>query len=290
MTRASRKPAFVLIMVLAVLAVTGTFLAMASRRSCRKATEAGMATRELQVRWGSLSCRSSVLPDAEAILRSAAQPGTAAPFVRRPLTLGGMKFTLILGDEQAKVNVNWLASRLAAENLQASLSPLTGGGFTAPAVALRPAAVKGTAGRDLPARFRSLDQVFAFDRPGQLVNSATGGQAAARLTCWSDGQVNFRRADAAVLRTMLQGSVAAPLADALAACSAETPDLSLSQALIQIGATPEQVTAAEAILTDNSGSHSLWVVAEDQTRKWYRLYIDWSGGSGPDAVWWAFQW
>jgi hypothetical protein len=290
MTRAARKPAFVLIMVLAVLAVTGTFLAMAARRSCRKATEAGMATSELQVRWGSLSCRSCVLPNAEAIMRSATQPGAVAASVRRPLTLGGMKFTLILSDEQAKVNVNWLASRLAAENLQATLSPLTGGGFTAPEVALRPALVKGKTGQDLPLRFQSLDQVFAFDRPGQLVNSVTGDQAAARLTCWSNGQVNFRRADAAVLRTMLQGTVAAPLADALAACGLESPDLSLPQALIQIGATPEQVNAAEAILTDNSGSHSLWVVAEDQTRKWYRLYIDGSGGSGSDAVWWAFQW
>src|SRR5688500_19347843 len=95
---------YVLLLVLVVLAVTAAALAGVSRMSLRKALHARRAEEELQRRWAVVSCRSVLLPKAEAVLSRAEKQTGATGEVRRDVRFGGQDLTLVFGDEQAKAN------------------------------------------------------------------------------------------------------------------------------------------------------------------------------------------
>lgn len=103
--RTYRRRGYVLLIVLMVLAIAGAVLAGVCRMSLERALFAERAQADLQRRWGVLTCRTVLLPKAEAALSSS---GSHASEVRGNLHLGGQAFSLVFGDEQAKANVNML--------------------------------------------------------------------------------------------------------------------------------------------------------------------------------------
>ena len=122
-------------MVLLVLAVCGAILASAGRRNADVALRAGRERRELQLRWGALSCRAAVLPMAEEILQEQLDPERiGSPDVRHTVALGDMKFHLVIADEQAKANINALASRSEGAGLLGSIRIIQGAGGGEPAL------------------------------------------------------------------------------------------------------------------------------------------------------------
>ncbi|MCY2929861.1 MAG: hypothetical protein NTV86_10285 [Planctomycetota bacterium] len=276
--RTADNSGFIMVTVLLLLAIAGVLAASAARYNCAQALQAGASLEQLQVRWGSESCRAVCLAAAEryVVERDEGAPEALAARV----VLGEVRFHLRLADEQAKANVNALAARVGADSIGDSLWRLQDGLVQPLPVQLRPCvplagAVGGTVN---PTPYLAFDQVFAFDHPSELMPLEPGEEfPVGRVTCWGDGRVNFKRADPVVLRE----ATAAVLDDvqraALRTYRDEHPDATLTEALRSLTLDKDKTAAAEALLTDESLCYSLWVVGEGATRKYYRLYV---GGRG----------
>lgn len=278
-------------MVLTVLAIAAAALAGICRMSLERAVRASRAEEDLQRRWAVATCRSVLLPRAEAVLASAAEPG---PEVRRDIRLGGQSFTLVFGDEQAKANVNRLyrAGGLAeAERAARTLA----GGTEGVAVELRPLAVraqsKDDAAEDPPPAFESFGQVFLHAPASALIErSGTSQPPAAVLTCWGDGSLNFRRARVEALREACARHANGAQVGRLLEIRSKRPNIDASEALDQLTLTDRAREALDELLVDESACHSLWIISRSDRRSWYDLAVaDGSAGEEGQRVM-VFSW
>ena len=291
--RSGVKPhGFVLLLVLLVLVVAGSAAAAVASRSSRQVVRAGVASRTLQRKWAFRSIRAVCLQRAEKLLREASEETPEEPpraIVRWGLVLGGVRFHLVLADEQAKADANLVAGRLGKEGLREALRSLQGHQRTVLAVRLRPdeeaASVTGPPGQP----YTSFDQLLEFAGPADLV---AAGEAEPRVTdsvtCWGMGKVHWRRASMRVLREALAGLLTSSDVYELCEARLESPDAPLEAALRQLELPEDRLAQVRQFLTDFSLSHSLWIVAEGRTRRWHRLYLQQSGGAGEGE--WGFAW
>jgi len=266
---------FVLIVVLLVIVTAATALAATVRYSCQQALTAAERMRRLQLRWGMLSCRAVCLPRAELTLqdRPATDSGPLAR-VHRSVKLGDMTFHVIVGDEQAKADVNLLAARRGRRGLIEALRMLQLDQRRVLQTRLKPIAVKPNPANPIPAVYGSFEQLFDVGHPSKLVGTGRIDRYASdRITCWSRGRVNFKRADRRVLREVLEGILNETQIDALIRIRRDVPDCTLNEALGQLDLKKPVRKAAQSLLTDMSWCHSLWIVAEGRSRKWYQLHV-----------------
>ena len=292
---AKRNSGFALLLVLLVLAVAGTVLAAAARRSGLEALRAHSAQRDLQLRWGALSCRATVLPRASEILDERAT--TVDPIIleaRAEVTLGGIRFAMIVADELGKANANFLADRrgqvalsLALRNLQLlDKEPIP--------VEPRPSAAAIAQGSTIPIRYYSFDQLLELDSPEQLVGDADGedGSALRRtLTCWGNGSLNVRRADVPAMRAVLGDIMSDSQLAALDDLRRSSPNLLPPEMWPYLGMTQAQARQANQRVIPTSNCYSLWVIVEDRTRNWYRFYVqDESKPAADDRGELSFAW
>ena len=288
-----RNSGFVLLMALAILVIAGTVLAATARRSCRGALEAGEAMARLQRRWGALSLRAAVVPLAEEMLNEAAVlRGEPVNWASHSIRLGGVTFHLVVGDEQAKANVNLIAQRRGDRTVGSSVLSLQSGLARALHVVPRPdGPVAGSRAIMLPNLYGSFDQLFEFDHPSELFerDSLRPG-AAGRITCWGSGRVNFRRAGRTALREVLAGSLDESDVAKILAFRREQPDGTLYELLRHLDLTGKKAQSAGELLTDVSHCRSLWIIAEGRTRRWYRLYVDQAGDMQNDLGQWIYRW
>src|SRR5438874_6965539 len=133
---------YVLVVTLALLVLCATLTAATARMAMRRALAARLAESELQHRWGMASCRAALLPHAEQILTAAElrlhRPHRPLAVYSTRVQLGRQRFDLILGDEQAKANVNALLERDGRENAQTRLRQALSGTGLAAKLLLRP--------------------------------------------------------------------------------------------------------------------------------------------------------
>ncbi len=288
----AHKPGFILVMVLVVLAVCGALLGMAARRCARRALDASEALRQLQLRWGAMSCQATLLPAAEALLRQAElanQEPTAA--VNGSVSLGGIEFGLRLADEQAKADANLLAHRQGDRQLTASLRRLQSDRKRPLPVRLRPTRFLSGVISGVPIRYASYDQLLVFQSPSQLVGDAETAQSpVARITCWAGGKVNLKRADKTVLRRALAGLLDETQIDRLVDYRRKFPDCSLGALLRHLELKRDNRNVLEPLVTATSTCHSLWVVAGDAARRWHRFYVVQQGDEVNDRQLWSFLW
>lgn len=283
-----RRRGYVLVLVLFVIALAAAALAGVSRMSMARSMEASRAEADLQRRWAVVSCRSVLLPKAEAVLVKAGAQGSS---VRRDLVLNGERITLIFGDEQAKANVNYLYAEqdlAGADRAVRGLVQSTGGILS---VELRP--IPGRRGAkdsiadqdpDQPPAFESFGQVFR-NAPPSLLTSARGAGAtqavADLLTCWGDGSLNLRRAPAEAVRTVCAAHLPAGQISRLLDVRAKNPDLDASAILDQFELSERTRETLDDLLIDDSSCHSLWIITHTRNRNWYDLAI--SGGTGDNV-------
>jgi hypothetical protein len=266
---------YILVMVLVVLAIAAAALAGICRMSLERAVQASRAEEDLQRRWAVLTCRSVLLPKAEAVLVSAAEP---APEVRREVRLGRQSFTLVFGDEQAKANVNRLyrtGGLAEAERGVRTLAARTDG----VAVELRPLPVpprsKDDDADDPPPAFESFGQVFLHPPPAALIERpAAGLPPAAVLTCWGDGSIHFRRASSEALREVCARHANGAQVGRLLQIRSKRPDIEASEALDQLTLTDRAREALDDLLVDESACHSLWIISRSERRTWYDLAVE----------------
>jgi len=290
---------FVLLLVLLVLLLAGVLLTTAARRSCQMALDAARAQRELQVRWGARSCADAILPHAENMLHeNEILDGDSIVWRKQWIILGGVRFDMVIGDEQAKANVNILAARRGG-NLTECLRRLSSEERLGTSVRLVP---RGRGDEHVPG-YTSLDEVLDFDSPGELMEEDTEllgvsehiteirpGLATARLTCWTDGRVNFKRSETIVLKEILEGVFTDSQVYDLVCYKQQSPDCLLAEALNSLELSREQVEVAKKLLTDESFCQSVWVGAHGMTRDWYGLYVTRHVAGNPEPRRWRFEW
>jgi len=109
-----------------------------------------------------------------------------------------------------------------------------------------------------------------------------------RITCWSNGKVNFKRADRGVLRETLVGVLNESQLDKLVRYRDKSPDCTLLEALdsIEMKDADKTIGKAMTLLSDMSLCHGLWVIARGQTRSWYSFHVRRSS----DQRHWSFEW
>ena len=267
-------------MALMVLVVAGVMLAAMARQSCREALLAGAAQEQLQARWGSRGLEAAILPQANDIFLS--QLDSGGPISTRidaRFDLGGMTFQAVLSDEQAKLDANTIYRVQGPQGLIATVGALQADAANPLKIALTPTPpIASRPSSTRPAleqvEFTSLQQIFRFDHPRQLLAPADkGGGIAGRLTCWTMGKVNLARADALVLKTQLAGVLTAEQVDQMLQYRHDHPDVKLADVVTELELSGAKAQDLQNLLTEESASYSLWVVAHTPTRDYYRFYI-----------------
>jgi hypothetical protein len=286
-----RQYGFVLVLVLMVLAVCASTMAIAARRSGARAIAASEALQSLQVRWGTESCRKTCMPMAERMLRLAVRPGEEPPVVvRHSLRLGSMQFNILASDEQAKADVNALARRqkmAGVENLLRTVQ--TGNRFIL--VRLRPSALAPNVIGSVPMQFSSYDQLYDVDHPSILADpNGELPPAVRRVTCWSGGRLNLARAESIVIEQALAGLLTYTQVSRLEILRKARPQASLETMLKEMELTKEQEAALAPWVTTTSTCHSLWVMASNGRRNFYRLDVDQTGDAQNHGQHWSFSW
>ncbi|MBN1941691.1 MAG: hypothetical protein JW849_00185 [Phycisphaerae bacterium] len=276
MTRRLNHNAFVLVIALLVIAICGTVLASCARYSCQKALQASEAQRELQMRWGAISCKETILPAAESVLRESTEE-KAPVLVERPsrylsLTLGGLTYHLLLSDEQAKMNINTALRYRGKQGVTESLAVLQ---QDMPIHLTQRIGTLETGGKDTSsASYSFFDDLLVYDRPAQLVSPTEPSQRiSSKITFWTDGRIHFRRASPAVLREAMKGILDSSLLGQLLQIRESLPDCTLGEAFSQMELKGTQQKQIFRYVTDQSNCHSLWVIVEGRSRLWHRLYI-----------------
>ncbi len=291
--RRRRDRGFALLLVMLVLTVAATALALSARRQGLLALQALHARRDCQLRWGMLSCRTLALARADRILERAGLQEDVPPVEAvMTLALGDVTFDLVVGDEQAKANVNRMAEEVSLPELADRVEALLGG----PArVAVHLAPLTDPADpkdQAAPAqRYRTLDQVLRYDSPAALFGptAAEGSAVRGRLTCWGDGRLNVRTASReafdAIVGDILDDTDITAL---LAACRGDE-STGLDAALASLGLDEDPLSRARSRLTDQSRCRSVWIRADDGFRRHYRLYVETAtADGGPDTM--LFVW
>jgi hypothetical protein len=284
-------------MALLVIALAGVIMASTARRSCLEAVRANTALEDLRRRWGAIGLQRALVGQCEQMILAAEAEGDAdrqGPVTRveRRLALTGMTWRLVVGDEQAKVNVNTISTRGGTPALTAALTELLGVEAADLAVALRPALPEQPHGKRVRP-YGSLGQVFAGDWAGAVLRSRPDDPAAIeRITCWGDGRINFRRASPEALRAATAGVLDDTQRWKLLELREDIPGISLSEALKRLDLARKQRSRAAAVLADRSRCHSLWIVAETGRRSWRRLVVVESGGrkQGSSPIAGVFVW
>ena len=263
---------------------------------------------ELQRRWGTISCRDALLPNAFNLLDQDEQPSTPVNQLHADFRLGIEQFSIDVGDEQAKVNVNALYAikgkdraeqaikqlvTAVGANLKPRLRFAAGTGILAKSAPSSKNPIADDSGADpsaaeFPPIFGSWSEIFP---DAQLIDLLPGSTSAtANLTCWGNGLLNIRRASPASMTQM---------------CSPILSPQQISQLLVirsQVGdtATVEQLLAAvhagtaDALnlagrLTVTSATQSLWIVSQDHNGTSRSLIIR-DASNGGDVRSFNLQW
>ena len=253
-----RSGGFILLMVLVLLALAATALAGVCRTSMRNELAVQDEVDDLQRRWGVLSCREAVLPQAELLLRRA-ELAANRPVRSIPMTvsLGGQTFAMVVADEQAKIDVNTVYAsqgRPAVERVVRNAAERLGGGGRLSA-ALRADLRPGPAS----IAFGSFGQLFTSDDPARIERVSDD------LSCWGDGKLMLQRASATALEAVCEPIIGVAGMRRIEAIQSVDPTASVAVVLSdpQIAQTG-QTTQLNDVLTDVSHCHSLWIMQTDR--------------------------
>ena len=273
----ARSRGYVLLLVLFVVALAAAAMAGICRMSLEKAVHASRAEAELHRRWAIITCRSVLLNKAEAVLSKAQGPVSE---VRREIALGGLKYTLIFGDEQAKANVNLLYAQSGLAGAEREVRSIVQASGAAIPVELRPIPGRGKmfgspdADENEPLAFEGFGQVFGRTQPQVLVaGRGAAPSATAGITCWGDGSLNLRRASDEAVRAVLAHHLPAGEISRLLAFRARNPKLEDSELLDALALPAARREAVEDLLTSESACHSLWIISDSGDRNGYDLAI-----------------
>ena len=280
--------------VLVCLIVAGLALVTLAQRSMRLSALAIDKQRSLQEKWGVLSCQRTLLPradshfselekEAEEKRERESLPVEPAPRdFATSVVLGGIRFDLLLADENAKVNLNHafhLRGRPGAERL---VNRILAGVFHPPVRLFadppkKPVDAFETLMDDeaLPVVFGSWGQVFDLSRAVGPGSHRSLPQLTARLTLWGKGELNVRRALDDTLLNVSQLVVSqGPARQLQNACrDEEKQEQQVDRLVEQLNVDQEEEFVLQEMLTQHSSCFSLWTTVSSTSAISQRLAI-----------------
>jgi len=282
----SSRGAFVLVMVLVLLVVAALSLAGVARRSLESAEEAATAQEDLQRRWGVLSALRLYLPSAEALLEAEAKKqaamGQGWPFpasVSGEFVLNGLHFSLVLADEDAKVNLNAIFHQGSDGISQVATALDQLAATDGLAVQVRPMSEDST--KSGAKVFRSWGQIFDLTPYVSPAESASRlRDATHEITCWGSGRLNICRASDQAIRAVCQNKINPDVLDKLLSLRRDKEMKGLDDLLTRMALRIEDRAVLERLLSDRSTRHSIWIEVRNARRSWAVLALDRGGGSG----------
>lgn len=281
----NRRTGFVLAVALAFIALAAIALAGFARTSLSLAREAVQAREDLQRRWGTISCQRVLLKKAERILDAEADYRAQLQQVAWPLpaiiaseiSLGGMRFSLQIADENAKINLNSLARRTPEAVRQVVTESLVRAGAQDVSMKVEAYLSKGQRDRTL---FQSWGQVLdlsALDL--QAAGSRSLPLATQELSCWGSGQLNIRRASTTAIRAICEREISATMLGKLLTARQEANVLGLADLINKLAPNARERATLRTLFTDKAQCHSLWISAVCHERVWRTFVIDQPGQS-----------
>lgn len=258
----ARRRGFILAYVLILLALTSVLLVSFARRNLDQ--ELAIAEREssLRSRWSDHSCRvafSRTAPQlfAAALAKSREEPDRdeePPATIQAAFALNGRRCDVTLADESAKLNVNTLWKILPGR----ALAVLQGVVETGDGVSLKLRPQKGVA-----FAFADLRQLF-----GVTSRASASGilQAAARITCYGDGRLQFHSAPDAVLETYAKLFFEPDEADALVTLRRTRPAEAMEALAREIAFDQDERQALARYFTETSSHFSVWILIQDPSR------------------------
>jgi hypothetical protein len=286
----------VLVMVLALLLVCALCLAGLARRSLESGEQVATAQTDLQRRWGVLTCVRTYLPLAQDLLESEAAklPAQARTWplpssVAAEFDLGELHFSVLLADEDAKVNLNAVCRDDSdGPRRVAAIVEQSATGVDGLAVHVQPLPSESVVNRASLA-FLSWGQVFEptdSARPGEFATRVR--EATREITCWGSGRLNIQRASDEAIRLVCTNKVAPDIVGKLIARRREPGVTGLAAVLNQLGLRDGDRGTLERLLTDHSSRYSLWILVQSPRRTWATLAV--GSGSSAQAAHETFTW
>lgn len=275
---------YVMLVVIAVSVLMITLLSMLANLSLRRGLEAADAERSLQQRWGAITFERALLNAAPKLfevreeLAAAQTPGKPPPpFIRTAITIRGVTFDILIGDEDAKLNLNALyhrtgIARASSDALQ-MLSPAAGRSLrmvpAAEPMHLERESARIGASTEFevsdagpPAAFRSWGEVFDLS---SLAASASGDatlpNVTTGMTCWGSGQLNFRRASDQAILAIAGAVVQDGGARRLLTRYRSSPTATLAVLLQTEVSSARHRDALSRLTSETSSCFSIWIVA-----------------------------
>jgi hypothetical protein len=305
-----RNRAYVLLTVLLLLTLAAVVLAGVCRLAVGQSLDATAASDELQRKWGTISCRDTLLARAENIIEVDETQANPVRRVHADFKLGNEQFSVDIGDEQAKANVNEiyaLQGKARAEQSIHQIVAATGGtlkprfrligGTRLPAKSATAVAPQTPAVDSQPPDpsdpmqplFGSFSEVFDGVQFGDL-HPGNPGAVTSDLTCWGNGRLNILRASAPTVTAVCSPALSPDqIARLLVLRSRLGDNPTVEQLLAGAHVGTGDALNLAGRLTVTSSTHCLWVVTRDHSATGRSLFIRDSSNPG-DVRSFTFQW
>ncbi len=263
MKRNQRKvrSGYVLVLVLVTLILAATCLVQLASRTRERRVQGIDAVESLQEKWGQLSCERATLGQAAAHFERVEKntmPSVDSPFpsqVRQSLEFGGMRFDMLVADENAKASLN-LVLEVSAESdevktgrreIDATLRALVPPRFVTE-LQLRPT---------LPSQY--WGQIFDLQAIQQRHDRVRVlAEATQRISLTGLGPLNVRRAQKDVIRAVAASVVPEGQADRIVETLAETPNSDVEIVLRRTIKDKAEREMLALLLSDRSANFSVW--------------------------------
>lgn len=274
----SRGKGFILVFCLYLIAIAAVVLTGVSRLSLLKVLECLNAQEELQIKWAKLTATRTLLPLAPKILEiHEKRLETKVSSVDLNFVLGSIPHRVIIGDEQAKLNVNEIGRRYGKDQVALAVTNVLRVSLLAANLDLSPAEPSrlqpGWAQTGFPA-YGSFEQVFGTIQPEALMG--TRGKKpglAAHVTCWGNGKLNYARASESVIREVTSRILGRGKLSALIELRDRPNPPGLSETLALLELTKEIREQLSQVLTDQSLCHSIWIALETKGSAHYHFAV-----------------
>ena len=292
--RGRPRRGYVLLVVIAVSLVTVTVLSKLATSALQKTLEAADAEVSLQKRWGTFTLERAVISGAQKRFEfeeeRARQRGTLPPptTIRDAITMGGVTYDLLLGDEDAKLNLNTVYHHAGREKTQSAIESVLGVGGRA-SIRLIPAVKPQSLSREQvqstrdneaeetippppPKAFRSWGEVFDLNRLQQQTGPKALPNATVGLTCWGNGQLNLTRATdpaiLAVIDTVMQDAGAKRILKRFR----QNPTIPTEVLILTEVSNRRNQEQLKALLSESSNNFSVWINASTKMGKDYQIF------------------
>jgi hypothetical protein len=262
-----RRNGFVLLLTLVLLTLAALATVSMSRACMMRAQAVTEQQLQLQQRWGVITCRAVLLPQAQALLASAGKEARHPVAVcQRSLRLGDLKFDLLFQDESAKASVSTLIRRQGREQAELTIRRLC---LASPSAA-GSVHLRWESNRPGP---DSFGEVFENSSQPSLFDGSFGTPPVQVITCWGDGRLNIHNAGEDVLREFCAGALDMNQVHALVLLQNSEPGISLEDALSKVQVSRQNGLMAEQLLTDSSNCSSLWINCQTARRNYWSLAV-----------------